>query len=240
MSDTFIELSKYLLVLIIGIYTLESFIVFKHDNIESKKGIYVRQTLCIFALHFVGFATIALQKKEVDYWFLYAFELILLFSCSIILQTLYPKINKLTINHMIMLLVIGSIILARLSFVKAKKQFIIVVISFIIAMFIPFFIHKLKVLKHFTWLYGAIGIFALGIVLIVGAVTNGSKLTYTIAGFTFQPSEFVKILFVFFLAGMLADQPGLKRVISTSIFSAIHVLILVLSKDLGRDRKSVV
>ena len=32
---------------------------------------------------------------------------------------------------------------------------------------------------------------------------------------------------------MLAEQPGLKRVISTSIFSAIHVLILVLSKDLG-------
>ena len=40
---------------------------------------------------------------------------------------------------------------------------------------------------------------ALLAVLALGQVTHGSRITWTVAGITFQPSEFVKLLFVFFL-----------------------------------------
>ncbi|MCR5468576.1 MAG: FtsW/RodA/SpoVE family cell cycle protein, partial [Lachnospiraceae bacterium] len=49
----------------------------------------------------------------------------------------------------------------------------------------------------------------------------------------FQPSEFVKIIFVFFVAGMLIRSKELANIIITSGFAAAHVLILVMSRDLG-------
>ena len=59
-------------------------------------------------------------------------------------------------------------------------------------------------LKKLTWYYAAAGILLLAGVLLLGQVTNGSKIRVTLFDtITFQPSEFVKILFLFFLAGAL-------------------------------------
>ena len=49
----------------------------------------------------------------------------------------------------------------------------------------------------------------------------------------FQPSEFVKILFVFFVASSLKKSTEFKNVVVTTALAAAHVLILVLSTDLG-------
>ena len=69
--------------------------------------------------------------------------------------------------------------------------------------------------------------------LILGEVTHGSKLSFSLWGVSFQPSEFVKILFVFFLAGALWENTSFKRVALTALLAGIHVVVLVVSKDLG-------
>jgi rod shape determining protein RodA len=58
------------------------------------------------------------------------------------------------------------------------------------------------------------------VVLLAGAVTRGSKRWLDLGFFKFQPSEFGKLLFVLFLAGLLADRA--KRVgESTTVLAAI-------------------
>jgi rod shape determining protein RodA len=58
------------------------------------------------------------------------------------------------------------------------------------------------------------------IVLLAGAVTRGSKRWLDLGFFKFQPSEFGKLLFVLFLAGLLADRA--KRVGETeTVLAAI-------------------
>lgn len=52
-------------------------------------------------------------------------------------------------------------------------------------------------------------------------------------GITFQPSEFVKILFLFFLAGALWENVSFQRVLLTAVIAGAHVVVLVVSKDLG-------
>ena len=42
-----------------------------------------------------------------------------------------------------------------------------------------------------------VGLGLLVAVLVVGTLSRGAKLYIKISGFTFQPSEFVKIIFVF-------------------------------------------
>ncbi len=227
------EISKYLITLLIALYTLECFLVFRFPNEEKRSGIYTRQNILMFLIHFSCFFVICFETGEVEYLFFYIFQQILLFATVMLFHMLYPKGNRLIINNMCMLLSIGFVILTRLSYEKAIKQFFIVTVSIAIGMIIPFFIHKLKFLKNLTWVYAAVGIAAVGIVLILGSVTNGSKISYSIGGITFQPSEFVKIIFVFFLASALCETNDLLRVTLTAILAGLHVMILVASKDLG-------
>ena len=227
------ELSKYFITLFIALYTLECFIVFRFSSEERRSACYIRQNLLMFLVHFSCFLVICFETGKPEYLLFYALQQILLFATIVLFRMIYPKGNRLIINNMCMLLSIGFVILSRLSFERAIKQFFIVTVSIIAGMLIPYFIHKLKFLKKLTWIYAVVGIVALGIVLILGSTTYGSKISYSVAGVTFQPSEFVKIIFVFFLASALHESHSFLRVLLTAVLAGIHVLILVASRDLG-------
>ena len=77
------------------------------------------------------------------------------------------------------------------------------------------------------------GILGLLSVLVVGVASRGAKLSLTFGPVSIQPSEFVKILFVFFIASMLYKSTDLRQLAITSGVSAVFVLILVASNDLG-------
>ena len=109
----------------------------------------------------------------------------------------------------------------------------IVLVSLIMSLFIPFLLGRIHFFKKITWLYATLGIGLLSTVLILGEVTHGSKISFTMGGITFQPSEFVKILFLFFLAGALWENVSFQRVLLTAVIAGAHVVVLVVSKDLG-------
>lgn len=228
-----VEFSKYVIAFLIGIYTLESFIALAKRRGNENTKVFVRQNVYMFFIQFLAYLSMCLQTGQIEYLFFYAFLQIALFSTIILYQMIYPKSNRLLVNNMCLLLSIGFIMLTRLDYDKAMKQFFIVVVSLAAALIIPFFVHRLRFIKHLKWLYGTVGIAALGMVLVLGQVTQGAKITYSIAGITLQPSEFVKIIFVFFIASLLYKSATLKEVVVSAGFAAIHVLILVASKDLG-------
>lgn len=227
------EFSKYVITLLIALYTYESFAVFRKKQESDRNGIYTRQNILMFGLHFSCFIVICFETGDITYLFFYAFQQIVLYATVILFRMLYSKTNRLLVNNMCMLLTVGFVILTRLSLGKAIRQFIIVMISLVIALVIPFFVSRFRFLKEWKWIYAAAGIVALGIVLVLGQTTYGSKLSYTIAGLTFQPSEFVKIIFVFFVASALYKAAGFFEVFTTAVIAAAHVIILVCSKDLG-------
>lgn len=227
------EFSKYVITLLIALYTYECFAVFRFSEEERRQGIYTRQNILMFAIHFTCFLVICFETGDILYLFFYAFQQIILYAAIVLFRLLYPKTNRLLINNMCMLLSISFVILTRLSYNKALKQFVIVTVSLIAALAIPFFVHKFKFLKNLKWIYAAVGIAALSVVLILGQTTYGSKLSYSIGGVSFQPSEFVKIIFVFFVASALYRASGFFEVFTTAVVAGIHVIILVISKDLG-------
>lgn len=227
------EFSKYVIALLITLYTYECFAVFRYEDEEKRSGIYTRQNILMFAFHFSCFLVICFETEDITYLFFYAFQQIILYAAIVLYRMLYPKANRLVVNNMCMLLSISFVILTRLNMEKAVKQFVIVTGSLIVALLIPFFVHKFKFLKNLKWIYAMVGIGALSIVMILGQTTYGSKISYSIAGITFQPSEFVKILFVFFIASALYQASGFFEVFTTAVVAAAHVIVLVISKDLG-------
>lgn len=227
------NLSKYFIAIFMLFYVIQSLFILFGKNESNISGKYNRQMLLMFFVHFTCFVSICFETGEMDYFYFYIFQQLLLLGIIALFRVIYPDGDRFLINNMCMLLAIGFIILTRLSYDKAVKQFFIVAISIVLCMIIPLLIEKLTFLKNLSWIYAIAGIAALGAVLVLGAVTNGSKLSFTVGGITFQPSEIVKILFVFFIASAYAKANDFLQVILTAIFAGIHIMILVASKDLG-------
>lgn len=233
MWEYVIELSKYFITICMSLYTYECFAVFRFREEKERNGIYIRQNILMFLIQFFCFLDLALVSKQAEYLFYYIFVQIFLFSALVFTRMIYEKANRLLLNNMCMLLGVGFCMVSRLSFNKAIKQYIIALLSLTLALFVPWLLNRLTFLKKITWFYAGAGIVLLSAVLILGEVTHGSKIAFSVLGVSFQPSEFVKILFVFFLAGALWENTSFQRVAKTTVLAGIHVLVLVVSKDLG-------
>lgn len=228
------ELSKYILTILMFLYVLECVIyLFKMKNPYNCTGIYVRQRIYIFLILTVSFATMCLRKGKYEYLLYGVILLVFLSFCMALTILLYPYVEQLLLNNMVLLLCIGFIILCRLSTNRAIKQFCIVIVSFAVSVCIPLILKKMKKLKDLSVVYAFAGLIPLLVVLLLGKITNGSKLSYSIAGITIQPSEFVKIIFVFCVAAMLFKSKSFLEYAISACVAALHVIILVLSKDLG-------
>ncbi len=228
-----VELTQYLMVLLIGIYTFKSFSLARHGNKAKQSGSYILLTFITATLHFVGYLTLYIQTYNDKLIMLYLGQVILFVLVNALYRTFYPKKSRVLHSNMLILLTIGFIVLARLNFDRAVKQFLIVGIAFALCLVVPVIVKKLDFLKKFGWLYGIISILLLIVVLFAGTERYGATNWLEIKGFIFQPSEIVKLLFIFFVAAMFQEKTNFRRVVSVSIMAAAIVLILVVQKDLG-------
>lgn len=230
----FTEISKYILILIMGLYVLECIIYeIKGENYKRCGGVSLRQRLYLFFLQIVAYGTLCLKTGKLDYLFLMIFTQIIFFAMLIIAGILYQRIDKILLNNMAMLLSIGSIILSRLDFNRALRQFFIEAVSLTIGIMLPMLLTKIKKPEKYGYFYALIGVGVLSAVLILGATINGSKISYSVAGITIQPSEFIKLVYIFCVAAFISNIKNFWHIVIATSVAALHILILVLSRDLG-------
>lgn len=233
MANIIVECAKYLMIILITIYTYQCFTVFGYEDGEAKRRVLRNQNRLMFMMHFMAFAGMYLKTGEAKLLIFYAVQALILFATIMLYTRIYPKVSRLIVNNMCMLLTIGFIMITRLQYNKAVKQSIIVAVAVALSLVVPVIVRKVKRLPELRIIYGGIGLVALAAVVVVGQVSGGAKLGFEIAGFGIQPSEFVKILFVFFVAASFNRSTKFRDVVITTIVAAFHVLILVVSKDLG-------
>ena len=227
------EISRYLIILLIAIYTYYNFRFFSMKNEEDRNYACSRQLVCMFMLHFLANLLIVLNTKSEELILFYGMQ-VLFFVCYLSLSKFfYKKISRLLLNNICMLLGTGFIILTRLNPDRAMRQFLIVVVSAVVTWIIPFIIDRVWQLVKLAWLYGILGVLILAFVCVAGNTSFGAQLSLTVGGISVQPSEFVKISFVFFAAARLYRSTKFKDVVITTVIAALHVVILVLSRDLG-------
>ena len=233
MTNLVTEVSRYLMILLIAIYTYYNFRFFAIKDDAGKNRACGRQLICMFMLHFLANLVIFLRTGSELLAVFYGAQLVF-FVCYIYLYRLfYRNVSRLLLNNTCMLLCTGFIMLTRLNSQMAFRQFLIVAVSAVVSWIIPFIIDRVWQLAKFPWIYGLLGLALLGLVCLVGNTSGGAQLSLSYKGFSVQPSEFVKISFVFFAATMFYRSAEFKSVAVTTAVAAAHVLILVLSRDLG-------
>lgn len=233
MENVVVELSGYLMIILLTLYTFWGFRVFSYKSKKRQKKLYGRQKVCIILIHLLCYLDLYFTQKNIAVLGLYLAEVIFIMLVYTLYGLVYQKLSKLVLNHMILLFVVSFAMLTRLSFDKAIKQFAFVTIGMGICLIVPFVIEKFRLLEHLGWLYGGIGFVLLASVLVIGTSVYGAKNWVKIGGILIQPSEFVKILFVFFLAALFAKSTEFADVAKVSVLAAGYVLVLVLEKDLG-------
>lgn len=233
MVNIIIETSKYLMILLIACYTFFNFRFFSFTDLERKRIVCSRQNQAMFLIHLLAYLIIYLKTEDERVLAFYGAQVVFFLAYIYLYRLLYRNVSRLLVNNACMLMCVGFIMLTRISFDRAVRQFIIVAAAAAVTWIIPYIMDHVWQLCRGAWVYAGIGLALLAVVCIVGTTTFGAQLSLEIGGVTFQPSEFVKITFVFFVATMFYQSTDFKTVVVTTAVAAAHILILAASRDLG-------
>ena len=234
MLHILVSASRFSMLIFMAVYTLYSFTALK-SNIKPQRQekLYKKQTLMIYMLLINGNLVLYLLKMDQKVLILAACEMVLVILISVIYKKIYTNASKALVNNMSMLLTVSFMILTRLDMDKAVKQFVFAAVAVVITCFIPLIVAKLEFLSKLGIFYGIIGIAGLAVVLVAAQTTYGAKLSISLGPVVLQPSEFIKIIFIFFVACMLKEVEDFTYLVKVTVVAALHVLILVASRDLG-------
>ncbi len=234
MSHILILFSRVFLVIVFAFYTYDCFAVLRaHQKEEYREELYSHQSMYNYLFLLLANLILFVSTRDILVLFMMSCEMVLFLAIHLIYHKIYDRASLLLANNMRMLLSISLVILTRLSGDSAIRQMMVAAVSLLLTCLIPLLIQKIKFWNRLTYAYAVVGIAGLIVVAAAGRTVNGAKLNLSFGGVTVQLSEFIKILFVFFIACMLYQSTAKRQLIITAVVAALHVLILVGSRDLG-------
>lgn len=207
-------------------------VLFSYKTFE-KKSVIKLQAVCIYLFHALAYARILYETRSLEILVMYVLELAFFLIFMYAFHVLYQGSSMTILNNECFFLVLGFIMITRLNMNKGQRQFVFAFAGGIVSLLIPWLMTKLRGLRKLSWLYGVAGIAALLAVFLLGETDYGANLALSLKYISIQPAEFVKLLYVFFIAAMLNKGTGFGNIVLTSFLAAIHVIVLVLSTDLG-------
>ena len=238
MFEIFILLAKYLFIIYMCLFLLCGFCInlSKEGAVNAKESFLAAvQRIMIMLFHITAFIIMVIDNDEqrmVTLLFGLISLLYVMLGC-ILLEKIYKKSSPVMYNGVFFLADIGLVMLTRLDNSLASKQFIWCLLGFAVLILLPPVLNMLPRLDKFKVVYAAVGILLLMCTLVFGSSVYGSTNWIKIGPIAFQPSEVVKLLFVFFLASALSQKPDLRQLIVPTIVSGVIILCLVGQKDLG-------
>lgn len=131
----------------------------------------------------------------------------------------------------------GLSVIGSISPNACFKQFFFILAGMIVYIIMVFLLGNLELCMKLRTVIAVLAILLLIVNLVVAKVKNGAKNWITIGseenGITFQPSEFVKIAFIFVGAATLEKIQTSKNIFAFIGFSVACVGALILIKDFG-------
>lgn len=228
------EISRVTFIVIFAVFTYDCFNALKkHTTPDRARALYTRQAAMIYLFLVNGNLLLYFNTLDARIFILALAEIIFVTIAMIIYNRIYESASRAVINNLCMLLSIGFIMLTRLDMTKAIRQLFFACIALIITCVIPLFLSHVQMIKSLKIFYIVVGILLLGIVAVAGGTTYGAKINIRIGSVAIQPSEFVKILMVLFIACMLVTDVSRNQVFKTVLLCGVLILILAYSRDLG-------
>lgn len=195
----------------------------------------IRMLTPIFLLTFGMFFNIALFQPVFDIGALImaAVMCVLIAYAHFVVNKFFPGGDKFLVTFVSVLPVIGIAVLYRLDPSIAVKQVLWFIIGISVYIALVIILPDLKRFAKFKYLYLAGTVIFMAMATFIGETRFGAKNWVDLGFISFQPSEFGKIFFVFYLASSLKNYSDLKSLIEPGIIVLLSIGFMVLQRDLG-------
>jgi len=238
-------LSRYYFVFLAAyfIFCAVKILVKPKESAVSKGHGIVTPLFIVFAIIILAFEGVLSFAHETLIFG--GFVLALAVAGPILIRRIYKKSCPLITNAMFFLLSLGFVMQHRLNPTLATRQLIFAAIGLAASLFLPLFFRIFRNFQRAEKLYiilclGLVGIVTIADVLasltglpLVAVDEFGATRWISIAGISFQSSEFAKPIFVVYLACAFRAKPSTGKLIFIGASSAAVIGILVLQRDLG-------
>ena len=124
MVNIICEVSKYLIILFMVLYTVKCFTILSASDERKRKKKLNKQIGYVFIIHFLCYLTMYLRMGSIKLIIFYAVQIFVAVFYMVVFHTIYKDSSRLLTNNTAFLLLIGYTILTRLDFALAVKQFI--------------------------------------------------------------------------------------------------------------------
>lgn len=189
---------------------------------------------CIIAFSLCCFIVLYANGEYEGVFIHYIFYLLGIFLVKVLFYKLYKNGCPVMLNSILFLLTVSEFFLYRLYTPLAIGQSKYIMIGFSSLIILPIVFKFLPKLDKMTYFYYLLGVF----LLLLPNIFNsefflGSKNWVSIMGIKFQPSEFVKFIFVFYLASTFSKKLRCRRLFLVAFCSGIYIIILAFQNDFG-------
>ncbi len=113
------------------------------------------------------------------------------------------------------------------------KQFLAIVLGVILYCALLMFMRHISTVKTLRWMVAICAVGLLGVTLVLAEPTNGALSWLSLGGISIQPSELVKVAFIFAGAVTLEKLQSIRHLTMYIVFAAICVGELFLMYDFG-------
>ena len=189
----------------------------------------------ILLLNVSGFLLLAFREEAFDVSSLVMGGILtaILLGAYLVLTRLFRHVDRYLFILVDVLICVGMILQYRINPDIAFAQLKFIAIGMGAMAVLMMLLGDFERWKKPVWLYMAGCAALLLLPLAFGSSTYGAKNWINIGGFSFQPSEFVKVALVFILAVWLSEKQRLRQIIPVLLFAVVLVCELVLARDLG-------
>lgn len=161
---------------------------------------------------------------------LYALVMIIMYF---LLATVFRHTNRLLWNCVYMLLSISFVVLYRLDPDVCRRQIYWTALGFAVSCIVMLFFRGHWIWKIPSWFFLGLSIALIALPFIFPSPAYGALNWVEIGPVSFQPSEFVKLTFAFFLAIVYTWDKKFKAVAYAGTVTIVLALVLLKQNDLG-------
>lgn len=222
---------RYIFIFLLASFLLTSISIYFYE----KKQFQPFLSVIIVVTAASSFALLSLFEEVIDYKAVYIGS-IFCFQ-YIITRILFIKVLKIkdlllfdTVN---MLLAIGLVILYRLSPDYAIKQTMFALLGDITYFLVFYILRKIDLQKDYSKQLGIFILLTLIITQLWGVQISGSKNWIEIFSYRFQPSEFLKIIFIIYISTLFRKGINNNVLWRSSASIVIAAAFFALQRDLG-------
>ncbi len=183
-----------------------------------------------------AFALLSLRDERFDVAALMTggILVIALLAHYVVLTGLFRDIDRHMLIIAYLLISVGMIVQYRINPDIAYRQLTWIAVGMGAMLLMIALMRRPDFWKSWRWVFmgGSIGL--LGLVFAIGRTTYGAKNWINVAGFSFQPSEFIKIALILVLATELSEKRRIRQIVwPLGAFVMACLAILMVSRDLG-------